>query len=265
MRHNKYKLFLSLMTAMLVLVMLPAEAFAESNNGSGSCSFNGSEIVSDFSDGTIADTVSGLQPGDDMTFTVEYTNDSGSDTDWYMETSIIQTLEKTDSAKKTVDGTETPENGGYTYELIHTDNDGNETVLFSNDEVGGEATPGDMQGLEQATNALDDWFYLQTIGEGGHGTLTLKVALEGETEVNDYMDTEGALDLRFAVELTRKDASSGTSDNDGSKKSSGVNTGDRSDLMPWMIACIAAGFLLLVMAILSLRRDRKEAEANEEV
>ena len=83
-----------------------------------------------------------------------------------MENSIVQTLEKT-SARKKVSGTGQAENGGYTYELTHYDKNGNKEVLFSNDEVGGEngvvpdlKSGKEMEGLEPATNALDEWFYI---------------------------------------------------------------------------------------------------------
>ena len=62
-------------------------------------------------------------------------NDFNHETDWYMSNNVIQTLEKADAAKKVPSGTGTPENGGYTYELIHYDNAGNEEILFSNKEV----------------------------------------------------------------------------------------------------------------------------------
>ena len=262
MKQIRNKLLL-LLTAALMIAMMTTSVFAESTSGSGTCYFDGDEIVSDFSSGTIADSVSNLQPGDDVTFTVDYTNKDSHDTDWYMETSILRTLEKTDAAKKTVEGTGTAENGGYTYELIHTDSDGKDTVLFSNDKVGGESKAGGMQGLEQATNALDDWFYLETLGEGESGSLTLNVAFEGETEVNDYMDTSGSLDLKFAVELTRKDAPADKKHKSG-KPGSSADTGDNNYLLVWTAICAAAAILLLILAFFSIRRDRKEAKSNEE-
>ena len=256
MRHVKDALFFFMTTALII--MMPSLVFADSSNGSGTCYFNGNEIVSDFSSGSIADLVSDLQPGDDVTFVVDYTNKDSHDTDWYMENEILQTLEKTDAARKSVAGTGVAENGGYTYELIHTDKDGKDTVLFSNDEIGGEAKPGNLEGLEQATNALDSWFYLQTLGQGESGRITLKVSFEGETEVNDYMDTRGTLDLKFAVELTRKD-SAGSKGRTGK----GVDTGDSNYLGLWSAMFAAAAALLLKLTVISMRRDRKEAGPNE--
>ena len=168
-----------LLAVALIAVMMAGEAvFAESYKLNGSAYFDGSEIVSSFKSNEIADAVTNLQPGDDVSFTVKYKNKYKESTDWYMANEVIQTLEKADAAKKVPSGTGTPENGGYTYELIHIDKNDKKTVLFSNSKVGGEETPNNMQGLEQATNATSEWFYLQDLDEGEHGKIKLHIAFE---------------------------------------------------------------------------------------
>ena len=243
----------------ITLVMTFASAvcsFAESYDYTNSCSFDGRQIVSTFKTNQFAQVVNDLQPGDDVTFTVEYYNRYSEATDWYMENAIVQTLEKTNAAKK-VSGTGDAEGGAYKYELIHYDNEGNETILFNNvdDVVGGEDIVDGREGLEQATNALEDWFFIQTLEPEQHGTVVLKVAFEGETEVNDYMDTDGGLNVRFAVEL----ANPGTGDNPPGKT---VKTGDYTPLMRWVAIAIAASVLLIILAIFSDRRDRRQAYAE---
>ena len=238
---KRYNIIPVLMISLALILGGTFSALAESTSHKGSCSYDGNDIESTFSSSTIAKAVEDLQPGDDVTFTVTYTNESNDDTDWYMENSIVQTLEKT-SAKKKVSGTGEAENGGYTYELTHYDKNGNKEVLFSNDEVGGEygVVPDldsgkEMKGLEPATNALDEWFYIQTLSKNESGKVVLHVAFDGETEVNDYMDTDGELNLRFAVEKV-------------SKKSKRVYTGDHSDLIMWSAICLVSGLLLIVLA-----------------
>ena len=251
-------LALALITA---IAMTGISASALSQSVDGSCYFDGSDIVSDFDSGEVATTISNLQPGDDVTFTVEYSNQSEDSTDWYMSNEVLQTLEKANASKK-VEGTQSAENGGYTYELVAVDKNGNENVLFSNNEVGGEAKPAGMEGLEQATNALDEWFFIQTLGKGESGTIRLNVAFEGETEVNDYMDTDGEVMIKFAVELTPKGVSK-----DKSKKKydgKGVSTGDQTNLMPWIIAMLAAGLFLLLLALRSRRKDNEAQMGGDE-
>lgn len=251
-----------LLTAVIVMVgMTTGSALAKSSKYNGTCYFDGSKIVSSFHSNKIADAVSDLQPGDSVHFKVKYTNEYSKKTDWYMSNEVLQTLEKTDAAKKVPEGTGTPENGGYTYSLIHTDKNGKKTTIFSNAKVGGEAKPNGMEGLEQATNATKDWFFIQTLEEGESGELDLDVAFEGETEVNDYMDTEGSLQLRFAVEIPK----AGSKDKDQPDDDAVVSvpqTGDDSNLfLPFLIMLIAGTALLIL--ILARRRRNDEETGGE--
>lgn len=252
---KRYNIIPVLMISLALILGGTLSAMAESAEHEGECNYNGSNIESTFSSSAIAKAVEDLQPGDDVTFTVTYTNNADDDTDWYMENSIVQTLEKT-SARKKVSGTGQAENGGYTYELTHYDKNGNKEVLFSNDEVGGEngvvpdlKSGKEMEGLEPATNALDEWFYIQTLSKNESGKVVLHVAFDGETEVNDYMDTDGELNVRFAVEKVAKD-----------KKVRRVYTGDYSNLIMWSAICLISGLLLIVLAWLL----RKQKGGNDE-
>ena len=247
----------ALMMSIVLMASAAVSVNAESSTYDGNCSFNGKKIVSDFSSQTVADAIRNLQPGDDVTFTVSYTNRYDGKTDWYMENSIVKTLEKTDQAKKVVAGTGRAENGGYTYSLIHNSKSGKQTVLFSNDKVGGEVRPANLEGLEPATNALDSWFYIDTLDKGESGNVVLKIAFDGETEVNDYMDTDGEVNVRFAVELPEEGSP------DGGSKGSGklIDTGDQSTLLMWSIALIGAGLLLLIFLFFVVKRRKHDKTA----
>ena len=85
-------------TAVLALILSTATVGAETTKGTGSCYFNGTTIVSDFDSDTFAKLDNDLQPGDEATFEVTYTNKCPDSTDWYMENTIEQTLEKTKAA-----------------------------------------------------------------------------------------------------------------------------------------------------------------------
>lgn len=232
-----------------------AESYDYSDKGYY-CHFNKShKMETNFTAKTVADAVENLQPGDDVTFKVTYKNTSDKTTDWYMENTIEKTLEKTREKALKVSGIGKAENGGYSYELLHYDKNGKEDVLFNSvgKTFGSESDKAKTgrEGLEEATNALENWFYIQTLKPGESGEVVLKVAFEGETEVNDYMDTDGGLNLRFAVEI-----------NEGNTTPQGrpsVKTGDYSNLFRWVAIMMAAGVLLLVLAIYSKKRDRKEA------
>lgn len=225
---------LALSLTLLMVLSMSFTVSAESSEYEWESHFNGKTIESNFDSNEVADAVSNLQPGDDVTFEVSYVNDYNGETDWYLENKVVKTLEATTGTNAI--------GGGYTYELTHTDSNGATDVLFSNERVGGEATPNNMEGLEQATNALDEWFYLETLEHNESGKVTLKVAFEGETQANDYMDTDGELDLRFAVELPDKKV---------------IKTGDATMLNLWTAVCLLSAVLFLILAVFSRRKDRK--------
>ena len=257
---NMIKKITLLLTAGLLIGMTVTPVMAEHKDVNGSCYFDGKKIVSDFTSQEIADAVTSLQPGDDVSFIVTYKNNYDASTDWYMENRILQTLEKASASNKAVSGTGQAEHGAYTYELIHYDNNNVREVLFSNKEVGGDTVVGGMEGLEQATNALDEWFYIQTLTKGQSGRVVLNVEFDGETEVNDYMDTDGGLAVRFAVELNK----TGTNTTTGSGAKVGVTavqTGDPTNF-PLLFGVLIAGVVLLIVALV-LRKKVRGMDTDE--
>ena len=228
-----------LMTVALVVAM-SGMVSANSYKFKGACQYNGNEITSDFTSEEFAASQSDLEPGDDLAYKVTYTNNSNRTTYWYMRNSVLETLEE---AKKQA------ENGGYTYVLKNIGPDGTETTLFDNSEVGGETKKADLEGLKQATNATGNFFYIQELKPGETGTTSLYVALDGETEVNDYMDTRGALMVSYAVE-----DQSGNNTEQPSPR-----TGDTMDLWKFILL-MAAAVAVAILAIVSWRRDRKDGE-----
>ena len=158
--------------------------------------------------------------------------------------------------------------GAYTYILTYTDAEGEENVLYSSETVGGldeSARPEEVGvGLNEATYALDDYFYLDTYSCGQGGTITLQVVLDGETQVNSYMDTLARLQMNFAVEyvpgLTFVDE---TVPEDSVIRTTIVRTGDDTNLVPFFIAMACSGGLLLALAVYSLRQGKKEKRRAE--
>lgn len=243
----KRKALSVLLLFTVLLIAMTSYAFAEEVDLVGEAIFDGKKIGSSLNSEKVADALSEMQPGDEITVTVNYRNTSGSETNWYMANEVLQTLEKADRARKVPEGTGTPEHGGYTYELIQTDGSGKETVLFSNSRVGGDATVSGMEGLEQAVNALEDWFYIDTLKPGQSGSVKLHVVFEGETEVNDYMDTDGGVSIKFAVEVPEAGGST-------------VKTGDDAVIWPY-IAMFALGLILMI--VLLVWRRRKGGDDHE--
>lgn len=239
---------MSLMLALLLVLSLTAPAHAVTFNGEDDWGVTftvNNEMVSNFKTSDLDDLIRGMQPGDDAIITLHLENRNSATTRWYMTNKVIDSLE---------DGSLTAKGGAYTYTLIYTNAAGEDTVLFDSDTVGGDTIGKGGEGLNEATNALEDFFFLDTLTSGQHGDITLRVALEGETQGNDYQDTLADLQMNFAVELVRTSAR-GTP--------TIVQTGDDTELLPYIVAALVSGVLLLLFAIFSVIRRRDQKKENQ--
>lgn len=192
----KKKIFHLLLLGSL-LASMTMEVCAETSYGGSDwqVTFTGEKkMESSFNTADINDTIYGMQPGDNAIIELSLKNENSTPTDWYMTNKVLYSLEDR-SANSGTSG------GAYTYRLVYTDKDGDETILFDSDTVGGEEGSGNREGLREATAALEDYFYLDTLTTGRSGRITLEVALDGETQGNSYQDTLADLQMNFAVEL----------------------------------------------------------------
>ncbi len=246
---KKAKKVLILLTALALTFCMTGVSFAQTHSFNGACAYDGKTISGDFTSDTFAASQSQLEPGDDLEYTIKYTNNGSKTTKWYMLNSVLETLEEQKDAA---------EHGGYTYTLKNIGPDGKETILFNNSEVGGDKVVGKLKGLYQATTSTGDYFFIQELKPGQTGTTYIYVQFDGETEVNDYMDTYGKLRVAYAVEDKTK---AGPPDDDSKKKltTSETRTGDSTSILKWVLLMTAA-LLGIILTIVSWRRDRKDGE-----
>ena len=238
---------LLLLMGLTVSIVTPAFAKTYTGNADWGVTFTSeNKMESNFKTSNIDDVVRGMQPGDNAIITLKLQNKHSSTTDWYMTNKVIDSLE---------DGSSTASGGAYTYRLVYTDTKGNENVLFDSDTVGGDTISKAGEGLNEATNALQDYFYLDTLKTNEGGTIELEVALDGETQGNDYQDTLADLQMNFAVELTSAELDD---------TSAPVKTGDESNLGMYFAIAGVAGVILLIFAIVSMKR-RKEQKGEGSV
>ena len=67
---NEIKRLTLLLSVALAALLTVTPVMAEHKDVNGSCYFDGKKIVSDFTSQEIADAVTSLQPGDDVSFIV---------------------------------------------------------------------------------------------------------------------------------------------------------------------------------------------------
>lgn len=210
------------------------------------------KMESNFGSGDMDEAISGMQPGDNITFTLDLGSQNSSVTDWYLTNKVIQSLE--DTSKNANTG-----GGAYTYYLAYTG--ANRTVvLFDSDTVGGEGSGG----LKDATGGLENYIYLDTLSSGQSGRITLRVALDGETQGNAYQDTLANLQMQFAVEVRPgpttvvEEGPPGTPQPGTPGRTIIVRTGDDTNLVPYVVAMAVSGILFLLLGIYGVRQNKKE-------
>lgn len=265
------KRLLTLVLLAGTLICAPAAARAETLTSERNISFTSDNKLSeDRSAADMNSAVYELQPGDDITITLNLKNDNASAANWYMTNEVLQSLEETAGSGAS--------GGAYEYELTYTDPAGAREVLFTSDTVGGENN-GSRVGLKSATSGLEDYLYLDTLNPGQRGVITLRVALDGETQGNDYQNTLARLQMNFAVDtttinnqtVTRVVDESGdpilvddngnpvvADDDSSSARTRIVRTGDENDLLPFIIAAGLSGLLLLLLAVYGVKERRKQ-------
>ena len=241
---------MTLLLALTMVLAMSQMAAAETYKATGGTyKFDGKDIVATGTT-SIRDQINTLvEPGDTVKITLKYTNGTDDKTDWYMENTVLDTLEAAGAA-----------NGGYTYVLKNIGPDGTETEIFNSDAVGGADSPaGAGTGLEQATNATkgkyansDDYIFIQTLAGGESGTTQLEVSLDGESQINSYQEKDAEIEFSYAVE------EQGTEDiyKHVRKK---VYTGDMTNLL-LPAAAFLASLLLLILAVKNHRKDRKDGD-----
>lgn len=235
-------------------IALPVRA-DEFTGGSGwKVSFTaGNEMASNFTKADIVDAVSGLQPGDSITFTVGLRNENPETASWYMTNKVISSLE--DSSK-----TNTTSGGAYSYVLTYWNQAGQQDVLFDSDTLGGDGESQAGVGLRAVSSSLGNYFFLDTLATGQEGRITLRITLDGETQGNAYQNTLADLQMNFAVELAPPvvQVDEVVEGDVVSRRTTVVKTSDDTNLVPYFIAMGVSGVLMLGLAAYSLKQGRKE-------
>ncbi len=226
------RLGLSILTALVLLLSLTVTAVAaepDNNEDLGSLEYNGTKLIasSDFAD--LNDYLSGMEPGDSVLFTVTLKNSGTEDADFWMKNDAIQSFEDNKKAS----------GGAYTYILSY-----NGEELYNNETVGGDVADdlAKRGGLHEATEALKEFFFLDTLKSGDSAKVTLFVALDGPTQGNSYQDELSKINLTFGVENHT------------------VKTGDQTKTLPFYIALAASGIALAVVLVVLVIRKRKGGE-----
>lgn len=229
-----------------------------------SVSYDGKTLSNEKTD--LTDIIKNVQPGDTASISVDLYNNASNTTYFYLTTSIVKSLEDSTDAS----------NGAYTFSLVYQSANGDETVLYNNDTVGGENSANGV-GLNQVKITDEDsYVYLDGISAGGKGKILLNITLDGNTQDNSYMNTLAELQLRFAVENAPENTTVYEDRYTPGEVVTVKNpdtivtileelvplapkTGDVMLPMVISIAAFVGGFVLLVWAVVLMKKKSREA------
>ena len=255
------KRVISAIVGLVLMLALPTVAFADHIEGSTGwfVEYNSAGSLEDnYTQRSWADNISKLQPGDDITLTVEIRQSNDTSADWYLSNAVLKSLEDGDAS-----------GSAYGYKLSY-EGPSNSRTLYESQSVGGK---GSADGLAEATNAMDDYFFLGTLSKGQTAKVMLNVSLDGETEGNAYFDTLARLSLKFAVEPNVNPENNYV--NKTEEKQEVVNrtvpanrqnlakTGDRTSMFPVYLLIAAVGVLCLAIAIRRIHNNKNQ-DNNED-
>ena len=241
------KKVLCLVMAMVMVVGAGISVQAEDYQGKDGwvANFDGKEIKSNFGTSNLTEEAKSIQPGDSITLKVGIKNSDSGKTDWYMTNEAIQSLEDANSVAN---------GGAYEYRLAYINAAGKETELYNSETVGGEGASS-KEGLHQATDSLKEYFYLDRLDPGQSGTVTLRVKIDGETVINDYQETLALLKMTFAVEKVTESTIRKVPGED-KVITNRVKTGDTNKILLFCALALISGIILLILALMSMKRRR---------
>ena len=241
------KKVLCLVMAMVMVVGAGISVQAEDYQGSDGwvANFDGKEIKSNFGTSNLTEEAKSIQPGDSITLKVGIKNSDSGKTDWYMTNEAIQSLEDANSVAN---------GGAYEYRLAYINAAGKETELYNSETVGGEGAS-TKEGLHQATDSLEEYFYLDRLNPGQSGMVTLRVKIDGETVINDYQETLALLKMTFAVEKVTESTIRKVPGED-KVITNRVKTGDTNKILLFCALALISGIILLILGLMSMKRRR---------
>ena len=245
---------ISLTAVSALLFVSSATVSAEDRKGASGwqVTFDGKKMESNFTSADMSDEAGAMQPGDSVELTVTIKNTFDGEADWYMKNEVLESLEDAGDAA----------GGAYDYLLTYTDTSGKTTTLYSSEKFGGEGKINGV-GLHGATRTLQNYFYLDRMKNATSGVVKLKVALDGETLVNDYQNTLARLQMDFATELVQPGTQApgqqpGQNPDTPGGRRDVVRTGDDTQIMLYVALMFASGLVLLCIVILRFRREQEE-------
>ena len=222
-----------------------------------SVTYNGSSL--DYSVNNPVDSIQNMTPGVESSYSFDLVNNSGSSTDFYMSTKVLQTLTAPTSTGDT----------GYLVTMLVDDQ-----VIFGNNTeensdgyatgviVGGQDTE-ELEMLNDTAILGNDYVLVATIAPKSSKTLTMKITPNATGTDSTYEASTGDMQFQFMAEevtpLTRTEVTTVRNEPTVVTQTryilTGVQTGDPMVIAP-LVGVLALAVLLFIIA--GKKKKKKE-------
>ena len=204
MKKKLLNIVLALTVVIAGAAVASTTAHAEEVNVNWAVTYNGDKSAWDstYDTSNAKDVISSAMPGDNLSYTVEYKNNTDKPATFYVNTGVVETLEEASGGKSA--------GGAYSYKIENIV-DGKSEMLFDSETVGGDIAEGSKKavGLDQVDKGQETYFVLGSVAPGKTQQVKVTVSLDGNTINNNYMNQlkeEGlgtaGLNIRFGAEPT---------------------------------------------------------------
>ena len=240
MKRIKYLSVLLLVAALITA--MTSVCYADDYKIEYGCTYNGSDIKTDFDMSAFNEVAAALEPGDHVTYVITYVNDSDNDANWYVKTNVFDTIDA--AGTKGV---------GYTVTIKNSSPDKTAPKLLY-DNMKAEAKAGAViENPVTLSSATGEYYGIGRLKAGQSGKIEMYIMIDGDAEDIDYPDTAGKLIMQFAAENDKGKVASQRHPLAGRKTGNSVGT-----LM--MLAFITAAILALLFAVISFVKDWKRGD-----
>lgn len=241
----KKKMMCLVLSALMVFGSVMHVSAEEISGNQWQVEYDGKKMNASFDTADLNKEIYQLQPGDTAEIKVDVHNSSKQLTDWYMTNEIVKSLEDSSVAN----------GGAYSYQLLYADHTGKETTLFDSETLVADE-------IKDATDAMEDYFYLDRLQANETGSLRLRIGLDGETQGNNYQNTLASLQMNFAVEEVKAEIVYQTGETVKVDKvvKTNIKTGDQTKILTACLLVLISGLILLAVAIYMVKKNSKKTK-----
>ena len=236
---------ISTLLAACLAVCLFSAAFAAEQP---TVTYDGSKITYNYADtNQFGSAFENMAPGEARTLEILLSNTSGEEANFFMDTAVVKAFE--DAVKA---------NGAAYQVTMDVVQDGTVTNIYGG--ANGSTVGGNNSGLYDLNGNLNKTFLTAKVPAGKTAAVRLTVALDGETNTNNYQALTGTFQFKFSV-IKDDVYTPAINSQNTSVLTNIVATGDQAQLALYILI-LAVSLAAITVIILAAKRRKKSGGAK---